>query len=276
MQNKTVTKLKIPQLNAFDFQIKYSETNQKNHWYEIDLHAHNEFEIYINLSGDVSFLVENSLYPLSRGDVIIARPGERHHCVYRSNKPHKLFWILFDSEKNKTLLDFLKDGFCENYISPRDELRKELLELCGALHGKKLTEEGQIYAFLRIFAILKESSNKEESAKDVLSNDLKQVIDYIDKHIHEPLTITQIANTFYLSQSTLERQFKQVLNSTPLEYIRKKKLILAAQRLRNGESVLQAGLNLGYNDTSYFIQLFKKYYGCTPCEYKRMHKDREI
>ena len=110
----------------------------------------------------------------------------------------------------------------------------------------------------------------------MLSDDLKRVIDYIDKHIHEPLTVTQIASTFYISQSTLERQFKQVLNITPLEYIRKKKLILAAQRLQNGESVLQTGLSLGYHDTSYFIQLFKKYYGCTPYEYKRIGKERKL
>ena len=69
-------------------------------------HSHDCYEFYINVSGDVSFLVENSLYPLSRGDVIIARPGEQHHCVYRSDKPHKMFWILFDCEKNQTVLDF--------------------------------------------------------------------------------------------------------------------------------------------------------------------------
>ena len=55
MQNKLITNLKIPRINEFDFQIKYSETDQKNHWHEIDLHTPNEFELYINLSGDVPF-----------------------------------------------------------------------------------------------------------------------------------------------------------------------------------------------------------------------------
>ena len=116
MHDGKITKLTIPALNSFEFQIKYTETDRKSHTHEIGLHTHNEFEIYINLSGDVSFLVENNLYKLSRGDVIIARPGEYHHCVYRSDAPHKLFWILFDCRKNNDILDFLKDGFCENYI----------------------------------------------------------------------------------------------------------------------------------------------------------------
>lgn len=64
MINGKITKLKIPSLNEFDFQIKYSETDRKSHTHEIGLHTHNELEIYINLSGDVSFLVENNLYAL--------------------------------------------------------------------------------------------------------------------------------------------------------------------------------------------------------------------
>ena len=69
MENNILTKFQMSGLNAFDFQIQYTETNQKMHFFEIDLHTHNEFELYINLSGDVSFLVENTLYPVSRGDV---------------------------------------------------------------------------------------------------------------------------------------------------------------------------------------------------------------
>ena len=147
MENGKITKFRMPGIEPFDFQIKYSETNPTEHWHEIDLHSHNKFEIYINLSGDVSFLVEHSLYPLSRGDVIIARPGEWHHCVYRSNKPHKLFWILFDCQKNFGVLDFLQEATWGNHISPQDDLREELLGLCFELYNGALTEEEKIYSF---------------------------------------------------------------------------------------------------------------------------------
>lgn len=269
MENNKLTKFQMPGLNAFDFQIKYTETNQKIHFHEIDLHTHDEFELYINFSGDVSFLVENTLYPVSRGDVIIARPGEQHHCVYRSEKPHKLFWILFDSEKNKEILDFLQADSCKNFISPRDDLREELLELCGKLHGETLSKEEQLYCFLRIFAILRESKTLQFEPKENMPQDLRQIIDYINQHIHEELTVVRIASYFYISQSTLERKFKQTLHVTPLEFIRRKKILLAAQMLQAGESVLNVGTDLGYNDNSYFIELFRRYFQCTPNEYKQ-------
>lgn len=276
MPKGTITKFKIPELKSFNFQIKYNEIEPKNHWHEIDLHIHNEFELYINLEGDISFLVGDSLYPVSRGDVIIARPGEQHHCVYRSDKPHKMFWILFDCQKNSSLLDFLQPEFNDNYIPTEGKLSEEILELCAKLHSEKLSKEEQLYSFFRIFAILKESKNKSANVEDILPQDLSQIIDYIDQHIHEQLTVTQIANDLFISQSTLERRFKQILDITPLEFIRKKKLILAAQLLQSGESVLQTGLNLGYSDNSYFIQIFKKYYGCTPYKYKLINKKANL
>lgn len=269
MQSGKITKLRIPGLNAFDFQIKYTETNKAIHWHEIDLHTHNEFELYINLSGDVSFLVENTLYPVSRGDVIIARPGERHHCVYRSDKPHKLFWILFDSQKNHTLLDFMQQDVRENFISPLDDYREELLELCQKLHSEELSQEESLYSFLRIFEILRKSRNKSSVQKDNLPHELSQIMDYINHHIHEELTVKDIASAFYISQSTLERRFKEILHIRPLEFIRRKKLILAAELLQEGKSVLAAATAVGYNDVSYFIELFRQYYGVTPYMYKK-------
>ena len=272
MHSGEITKIKIPTLNEFDFQIKLTETNRSLHTHEIELHTHNEFELYINLSGDVSFLVENNLYELARGDVIIARPGEYHHCIYRSDAPHKFFWILFDCKKNNDIFDFLQKDFCDNYISMQSDLREELLELCYTLHGGSLTQEDKIYAFFRIFAILRKSKSAVFAKQSVLPHELNNIINYIEGHIYEEITVSDIAKSLYISQSTLERRFKEALDITPLEYIRKKKLILAAEMLQDGKSVLVAGTSVGYSDTSYFIEIFKRYYGITPYQYKKTKK----
>ena len=54
-------------------------------------HMHHECEIYVNLCGEVSFAVEDRIYPVRRGSVIITRPYEFHHCIYRANKLHEHF-----------------------------------------------------------------------------------------------------------------------------------------------------------------------------------------
>lgn len=269
MHNGTITKLKISSLNEFNFQIKYTETDQKSHVHEIGIHTHNECELYINISGDISFLVENKLYHLSHGDVIIARPGEQHHCIYRSSKPHKLLWILFDCSKNHEILDVLQEDFYENFISPQEDLRDELLELCFALHRNLLSEEERIYAFFRIFAILKKSKKIGSGQQSELPREIQDMINYIDLHITESITVKSIARELFISHSTLERKFKEWLDMTPLEFIKAKKMLLATKMLRDGKSVLETAISVGYNDSSYFIELFKQYYGITPYQYKK-------
>ena len=103
----------------------------------------------------------------------------------------------------------------------------------------------------------------------MLPQSISKIIDYIDSHIHEEISISEIAKTLYISQSTLTRQFKAYLDITPLEFVRRRKLALAVLLLQEGKSVLAAGAGVGYSDTSYFIELFKKYYGTSPYRYKK-------
>ena len=264
-----ISNIKIPELKGFDFGIKHNKIEPKNHTLDIDLHTHTQFEIYLNLSGDVSFLVQNNLYEIKRGDVILSRPGEEHHCIYRSAAPQEMFWILFDCDKNSDILDFLTDEFSYNYISCAEDLQKELIDICFYLNEKELSEEEKIYYFFRIFAILKMSKSTPHKQSSELPYDLKNIIEYINSRIGEEISIKEIADAFFISQSSLERNFKKALGITPLEFIKRKKMTLAAKLLSEGKSVLNAGLTVGYNDNSHFIKLFKKYYGMTPNLYKK-------
>ena len=51
-------------------------------------HLHDCCEVYVNLSGDVSFAIGSHVYPVAPGDVIITRPNELHHCIYHSDCRH--------------------------------------------------------------------------------------------------------------------------------------------------------------------------------------------
>lgn len=269
LQNGKITRFWMPGLAEFPFQIKYTEIERRSHHHETDMHTHREFEIYVNLAGDVSFLVENTLYPLSHGDVIIARPGEHHHCVYRSDAPHKFFWILFDYESNSTLLDLLQKDISGNFISPNESAKEELIELCSALHSDPLSNEEKLYSFLRILKILKDSQKSAGAGQSQTPREIGDIIDYINEHICEDVKITDICQALYISQSTVERRFKEYLDMSPVEFIRQKKIFLAAEMLKKGDSVLTAGTAVGYADNSHFIKLFKRYYGVTPHQYKK-------
>jgi len=262
---------KIPQLNEFDFKIKYDQKYKSSHTFQIDLHTHREFEIYINLSGDISFLVENELYPLSRGDIIIVQPGQAHHCVYRSDKKHSFFWILFNLQNNPLLKEFVEDNINTNYISPSSDLKEELIELCMKAAENKIEESQKFYYFFRLLYILKTSSSETTELPKAMPDELTSILNYIDSHLSENLKVSDIAKALYISESTIRRRFKEYININPLLFIQKRKLHYATTILKNGESVLNAGFSVGYTDNSYFIGLFKRQYGITPYQYKQKY-----
>lgn len=261
--------LMIPNMQQTDFQIIHVmpyETRQVPS--DPPPHIHQECEIYVNVSGDISFFCNEHIYPMTRGDILIARPGETHHCIYRSNASHEHYWILFNFEQNRHIWDCFFLAPFENVLRPEPSQKEELLDICRILNQENLSEGERFYYFFNLMTIIR-NSHSVARADHLIPKDFIAVLNYINQHIHEKLTVSAIAEECFISTSTLERYFMKFTNSRPSEYIRYKKLIKGAELLRQGCSVSQTVEQLGYSDQSYFIELFKKYFGTTPLQYKK-------
>lgn len=82
----------------------------------------------------------------------------------------------------------------------------------------------------------------------------------------------QLAEAFCLSKSTLNRKIKGLLDTTPNDYIRTKRLVVAAQMLtENHCRINEVCYSVGFNTPSYFAKCFKKFYGILPAEYMKEH-----
>lgn len=264
MKNKFI----IPQFKEVLFKISKGTINPKTHFYQIDAHIHGECEIYINVSGDVSFYVNGNTYPMSRGDVFIARPGDIHHCVYRSNSTHRNYWVLFDYENNKKLFDEFWDTPFENVVRPDTQSKERILKICDDLAEKDIGESERFFKFFEMLFIIKNSKSVKCADRSIVPEIVFDMLDYINANLNQKITVCQIAQNHYLSISSVARYFEKYTGLTPLEYIKKQKLRKSAELLRGGHSVSGAGEAVGYTDNSYFIELFKKEFGVTPLCYK--------
>lgn len=271
-----IQKIALPSLEKFNIQIKHTEISRTDHINGIELHSHKELEIYVNLSGNISFLVGNTIYPLTKGDIIVARPGEMHHCIYNSDEVHKLYWILINCEKNKTLFDYLLNKSFSNYISPKKEDRIKIIDLCQNLIDENTDLHNKLFSFFNILILLEENDTKHNHALSSSSYELSKILDYIDEHICENINLDILEKELFISKSTIERKFKKHIQMNPIEFIRKRKLIMAASLLEKGCTVLEAGSQVGYSDNSYFIKIFKQYFGMTPFKYKENLRKKHL
>lgn len=258
-------------INPFELMISYVEMDSKSPLNVYDDHIHGGCEIYINLSGDVSFAVENSIYPVMPGGIIITRPLEYHHCIYHTNKLHKHFWILFSASGNEGLFDmFYKRQIGKNNLLmlPADKT-EEMLSLCRKMTDGSASESEKYYRFFKLINLL--NSANTVNAPDHSGGDcIIKAINCINNHLSRHISITEIARECNVSVNTLERRFGQALNISPSAYIKKKRLANAAQLLSEGHTVTEAAELSGFSDCSNFIALFKKTYQITPLQYKKL------
>ena len=99
---------------------------------------------------------------------------------------------------------------------------------------------------------------------------LIRVLDYIDGHIHQPISIDQLADLTFLSKDHLIRLFKKHMKETPVSYINRKKIEKAQlMMLAEDSSIQELSFRLGFENISYFNRLFKKITGETPTSYRR-------
>ena len=267
----------VPAMPAMEFAISKMTLDALSPLNHNEAHIHKSCEVYINLSGDVSFAVENRLYPVSRGTVIITKPFEYHHCIYRSNAPHLHYWITFSAEQEPEflMLFFNREKGMDNRLILEE---RELEQICAILDRLISREESSLeqrIGILQFFRILAESApDNQAEALDSLPEDVVAAIKYINSHLSEDLDIRRLAMQSNVSVNTLERHFKDSLGSTPMETIRKRRLIASMMYLRSGSSVSESAARCGFSDYSNYIQLFRRQFGMTPGKYRRLMNER--
>ena len=260
-------------LRPFDLEVNYAETRVWEEESHFDSHTHPWCEIYLNFSGDVMFMVESRVYPISAGSVILTRPNEFHHCIYNSfSEVHRHFCIQFSAEGNERLLKrfFDRPLGADNLITLGGEEQREAEQLCRMLLDSDAAELERYGAFFRLIALLEAPHPSDGAVSETpLPPDVRIALDYIQAHLSAPMTVTEIAAAAHVSVNTLERHFLSSMKVAPSEFLKERRFAVAQALLREGKSVLEACEGSGFSDYSHFIALFRKRFGVTPLRYKK-------
>lgn len=110
--------------------------------------------------------------------------------------------------------------------------------------------------------------NKEQEEKN--HSYIKKVCNFIKKNFHKDLSIEDIAESVYLSPNYLSNIFKDKTGKTIISYltevrIKKAKRLLVDTHMK----IYEVGKQVGYKDSTYFGQVFKKQTGQTPNDYRK-------
>ena len=101
-----------------------------------------------------------------------------------------------------------------------------------------------------------------------------RVQQYIELHFGENITVKKLAQTAYMSESSLNRLFKKETSFTPIEYliqtrIEKSKILLRRKDL----PITEIAQRCGFGNSAHFTSCFKRLVNISPSEYREAYKE---
>jgi len=235
------------------------------------LHIHPYLEIFFRISGDVSFLVNNTLHHVPVGGAVVSAPGDVHVCVFSKPAVYDYLCLWIDADFQSPIFDFLRqDGFRSLFLFDEEtagELHSRLfslLKLCEEA-GSVLEKTAALLQILTLFV----KGQVPKNSPTAIPNALQEIMDDIHHNFSRITSISELAAAHFISPATLTRWFRKYIHSSPREYLESIRLSHASSLLTGGAAVTDACIASGFGDCSHFITLFKRKFGVTPMQYKK-------
>ncbi len=254
------------------------EQNIENHYHDFD-------KIVIFVSGEVTYIVEGKSYYLKPWDILLVNHHDIHKVIINSNLPYEriVIWVnpSFIDTYNQKGVDLstcfkLAGERSFNLVRLKNPLRNQLNLLLNSLENainetnfasKLLADSIFIQFVIYINRILIDSSSIHQPSSYSYDPKIEELIIYINKHLESELSITILSEKLFISKHYLMHRFKEETGFTIHSYITQKRLLLAADMLREKVPATEVALRCGFKDYSTFQRAFKKMYNKTPRDY---------
>lgn len=255
----------------------------------IPWHWHEEIEIIYIESGQIEVKIPSKTFLLKEGDCLVINANIVH---YATAVPEGCLHSLVFSP---ALISGKEDSvFSKKYMSP--------LISCHAFSGFYISaESGEEVAslFCRAFEALAgdhygfEFTVRENLSRICLflyqkfapqmdlpeppqSQDnlrLSRLLTYIHKNFADPISVSDIAKEAGISERECLRCFQKTIQLPPIQYLLKYRVMQGAELLLTNPSasVSEIGTRCGFDSQSHFAKMFKRFYNCTPREYRKEH-----
>ncbi|MFC5649092.1 helix-turn-helix domain-containing protein [Paenibacillus solisilvae] len=258
-----------------------------------DLHWHKEAEWLMVVQGEVLFQIDTEYFTVQAGEALYVDSGDIHAALEASRTSSAVFYAIVLDLNWLSSSSF--DTVQRNYISPLQEKTKtfprhirpysdwEKQLLTHLVHlvqtFEKQTPGYDIRMKALLLLMLSELSAEEGRACDrseaVLADNtkverLKTVILYMHNHYQHKITISRLAALIPMSEGQFNRFFKAMTRTTPIDYLNAYRINKAAEQLLlSDRNISTVAMDVGFDNLSYFIKVFRRMMKCSPSEFRK-------
>lgn len=260
--------------------------------WKVDAHLHNFYEMHYILSGSASLYLNGKTVELHEHELIFINKNNLHYSISHSEDLRFVslaFEVIKNNNETSASLDYVK---IKKYLFGASDfmiVKNKIIEQVFSDLYKETSQEllnAKIYqSALLIFlsfinelieqtTLLDEDIPFENSRK--YKDEIIKIDKYISEHYMEDISIKELAKMFYLSERQMSRIFNDLIGESFHKSLLRQRMNVAIKHIKDDDVALtEIPYVCGFNSYSGFFIAFKKYFGCSPNEYKDMLKNLE-
>lgn len=260
---------------------------------DIPWHWHEEIEIIYIESGQIEVKIPSQSFLLKRGDCLVINANIVHYAAAAPEGTlHSLVFsptLIIGKEDSvfakKYILPLLScPAFSGLYISAEADTEVPLLfnlafeALAGDHYGFEFTVRenlSRICLFLHQAFALHMDMPKTAPNQDNLR--ISQILAYMHEHFSDNISLSDIAGEAGISERECLRCFQKTIQLSPIQYLLKYRVMQGAELLLKNptDSISEIGSLCGFESQSHFAKMFKRFYNCSPREYRKRHLENK-
>lgn len=246
-------------------------------------HFHPYYEIYYLYSGKRRVFVNDTLYTLGRGDILLINKNVLHRTTYISDETHERFALNFSDKYLEPLIEKnSKQEILDCFNYPILSIQINRREYIEDLFQKIIYESNHLDKFsdhllnnyfqeLIIFLIRYQKNYAQSMIPTSMTDEIIQyTAKYIRNNYTQTITLDMAASHANMSTTYFSKKFKKVTGFGFKEYLCKLRLTEASKRLlETNDSITTIAFECGFSDSNYFGDVFKKLKGISPLQYRK-------
>lgn len=263
--------------------ITYINAEKHPDW-SFPLHSHEDaLELSLILNGRGNIYYAGKVSEIRKRDLVIKNASVLHSEKTSREEPVEQICM--------SMTGVCKHGYPGNALLPDklcpviptgrwfEYIRAAFLQIMKMCEERPTGYEAALHdicrALLSVIELLIPEKEKENdgSAKFPV---IRNVVEYLNQHYMENISLENLARRFYFSPYYLARKFKDETGYTINQYVINRRMGEAERMLIYEKcSIGDIAKKTGYTNLQYFYKTFKKYSGCTPNEFKQLYKQEE-
>ena len=238
----------------------------------------NDYQLLYIAAGKGEFYFKGSKEPtvVTKGNMILFRPGEPQVYYYYAVDKTEVYWVHFTGWKVEEYLERYELPHHKNvfYTGVTPDYPWIYNQMIRELQLQRVNYEDMISLYMHhIFITINRYIKEGRETKSDNINDIERAAHYFKDNYNKQISIEQYAEEHLMSVNWFIHSFKSVMKMSPMKYIISLRIAMAKGYLENStKNIAEISNEIGYDNALYFSRLFRKCTGMTPTEYRKRNK----